>query len=362
MKTSPFYLWACLFLLTACVQEKGATSFPPYPQAEGVSAPFAGFMGDTLIVAGGCNFPDTPAAKGGKKKFYPSAYAIDVRQAANGWKPLAPLPAPLAYGACVSTPKGLVCIGGQNDQGAQAGIFLLNAQGNATALPPLPASIDNGGAALSGHTVYATGGNQPDGGKALYALGLNADTLAWTRLADYPGPQRVQPIVIAGPNTLYLIGGFAFDADTKVCTPSTDMLHYDISSDSWSQLDTLVSEQDGTPRCLAGGSGVLKNNKLILTGGVNHDIFRQAMEGKGPADYMKKPAEWYRFNDDLLVYDLDTRTWEVTYDVSGLARAGGILLEHEGLLYMICGETKPGIRTPQITVLPLGAHADTCTP
>ena len=77
------------------------------------------------------------------------------------------------------------------------------------------------------------------------------------------------------------------------------------------------------------------------------------MEGKGPADYMKKPAKWYRFNDDLLVYDLDKRTWHVTYDVAGMARAGGILLLHEGFLYMICGEIKPGIRTPQITVVPL---------
>ena len=155
MRTFPFYIWTCLFLLTACVQEKGATSFPPYPQAEGVSAPFAGFIGDTLIVAGGCNFPDKPAAEGGKKKFYASAYAIDVHQAANGWKPLASLPAPLAYGACVATPKGLVCIGGQNDQGVQAGAFLLNAQGNATALPTLPASIDNGGAANYTTTHYA---------------------------------------------------------------------------------------------------------------------------------------------------------------------------------------------------------------
>ena len=68
---------------------------------------------------------------------------------------------------------------------------------------------------------------------------------------------------------------------------------------------------------------------------------------------MKKPVEWYRFNDDLLTYDLEKRTWHVTYDVPGLARAGGILLEHDRYLYIICGETKPGIRTPQITVVPL---------
>ena len=351
MKTFPLLL-TCLLLLSACGQEKKAVSFPPHPQEKGVSAPFAGFIGDTLIVAGGCNFPDTPAAEGGKKKFYATAYAIDVQQADNGWKALSPLPAPLAYGACVATPKGLVCIGGQNDNGAQADAFLLDAQGIATPLPSLPTSLDNGGAALSGNTVYVTGGNQPEGGQALYALHLDTDTV-WKRLADYPGPQRVQPIVTATSTALYLIGGYAFDAVRKECTPSTDMLQYDIASGTWSRLDTLISERDGTPRCLAGGSGLVKDNRLILTGGVNHDIFRQAMEGKGPADYMKKPVEWYRFNDDLLVYDLDKRTWHVTYDVPGLARAGGILLEHDGYLYIICGETKPGIRTPQITVVPL---------
>ena len=351
MRTSPFYIWACLFLLTACVQEKGATSFPPYPQEEGVSAPFAGFMGDTLIVAGGCNFPDTPAAEGGKKVFHATAYALDIRHLSDGWKALPPLPAPVAYGACVATPKGLVCIGGQNDQGAQTDVYLLKTDGQTTRLPSLPVPIDNGGACLCGQTLLVTGGNQPEAGKGLYALDLSSPT-EWKRLADYPGPQRVQPIVASTPTSLLLAGGYAFDAARKVCTPSTDIWQYDIASDAWSRLDTLVSEQDGTPRCLAGGSGLVKGNRLLLTGGVNHDIFRQAMEGKGPADYMKKPAEWYRFNDDLLVYDLNTRTWQVSYDVRGLARAGGILLEHEGLLYMICGEIKPGIRTPQITVLP----------
>ena len=346
------FLLTVLPLLPASGQEKGTVPFPPHPQAEGVSAPFAGFIGDTLIVAGGCNFPDTPAAEGGKKVFHATAYTLDLRHLSDGWKALPPLPAPIAYGASVATPQGLVCIGGQNAQGAQTDVFLLDAQGIATPLPSLPTSLDNGGAALSGNTVYVTGGNQPEGGQALYALHLDTDTV-WKRLADYPGPQRVQPIVTATSTALYLIGGYAFDAVRKECTPSTDMLQYDIASGTWSRLDTLISERDGTPRCLAGGSGLVKDNRLILTGGVNHDIFRQAMEGKGPADYMKKPVEWYRFNDDLLVYDLDKRTWHVTYDVPGLARAGGILLEHDRYLYIICGETKPGIRTPQITVVPL---------
>ena len=346
-------LFVCVFLLPVFGQEKDANAFPPYPQAGGVSAPFAGFIGDTLIVAGGCNFPDTPAADGGKKVFHATAYALDVRRLSDGWIPLPPLPAPIAYGAAVPTPEGLVCIGGQNAQGAQTDVYLLGTNGQTTPLPPLPASVDNGGASLCGHTLLVTGGNQPENGKGLYALDLSSPT-NWKRLADYPGPQRIQPIVLSTPNALYLAGGYAFDATQKKCTPSTDLLKYDVGTNRWSVLDTLIAERDGTPRCLAGGSGVmLSDGKMLLTGGVNHDIFRQAMEGKGPADYMKKPVAWYRFNDDLLTYDPGKRTWHITYDVPGLARAGGILLEHDGYLYIICGEIKPGIRTPQITVLPL---------
>ena len=31
---------------------------------QGVSAPYAGMLGDRLVVAGGCNFPGVPAARG----------------------------------------------------------------------------------------------------------------------------------------------------------------------------------------------------------------------------------------------------------------------------------------------------------
>lgn len=43
------------------------TLLPDYPITKGVSAPFAGFIRNWLIVGGGCNFPTIPAAEGGKK-------------------------------------------------------------------------------------------------------------------------------------------------------------------------------------------------------------------------------------------------------------------------------------------------------
>lgn len=104
---------------------------------------------------------------------------------------------------------------------------------------------------------------------------------------------------------------------------------------------------------MAGGSGVQTDTHLILTGGVNYHIFKNALDGKAGKDYLTHAPSWYKFNNDILFYDFTHKTWTTKVNISGMARAGGILLYREGCLYMICGEIKPGIRTPKITVYPL---------
>lgn len=68
---------------------------------------------------------------------------------------------------------------------------------------------------------------------------------------------------------------------------------------------------------------------------------------------MLHEPEWYQFNDDLLLFDTRKKTWKTLYDIPGMARAGGILLQHNHILYMVCGELKPGIRSPQISTYKL---------
>ena len=48
--------------------------------AKGVSAPFAGCIGEDLVIAGGCNFPDVPAEKGGTKVYYKDVYAARIEK------------------------------------------------------------------------------------------------------------------------------------------------------------------------------------------------------------------------------------------------------------------------------------------
>ena len=46
--------------------------------SKGVSAAYAAVLGDQLIVAGGCNFPDKLGFEGGKKVFYNDIVRYDA--------------------------------------------------------------------------------------------------------------------------------------------------------------------------------------------------------------------------------------------------------------------------------------------
>lgn len=54
---------------------------------QGVSAPFAGMSGQTLLVAGGCNFPGVAATGGGAKQYYGNVFAYDNPSSDEGtWR------------------------------------------------------------------------------------------------------------------------------------------------------------------------------------------------------------------------------------------------------------------------------------
>lgn len=336
--------------------QKSGNHVPDYPIRKGVSAPFAGFVDSVLIVAGGCNFPEKPAAEGGRKVYYSQIYSLIPGSTSVQWQEQTPLPIPVAYGASIETPNGLVCIGGMNTDSTSTSVFRISlSRSNPGAvsisyLPSLPAGIDNAAAARAGNALYVTGGNQPQQSKALYRLSAGQSE-SWTRLPDYPGQQRVQPSLVGTEKSLYLAGGFAFDSTTKTCTLATDILRYDLSSQTWSIETTIPPYPDHTPRCLTGSSGIAYGDYLIFTGGVYAPLFKEAMEGRQDDQYMKHEPAWYRFHDDLLIYHTVDKTWTIIPHVQGMAKAGGVLLHHKGTLYMICGEVKPGIRTSEIPTI-----------
>lgn len=357
-----FLLGFVMLSLNGCVQSSAVrtSEVPDHPIQKGVSAPFAGFIGDWMVVGGGCNFPEIPAAEGGRKVYYKDIYACRHGEDSLQWVKVGDFPVEVAYGASVEMADGLICMGGMSGSSSLNSVYRLSldAEGKdfrISELPALPETIDNAAGTKVGTTLYITGGNQGNGGNALYAFNLETDSV-WKKLADYPGPKRIQPVLLGTEEgTLFLMGGFEVNADTKQAVISSDYLIYNIAADGWGESQAVPAMKDGSQRALVGCSGTNTGKELVVAGGVNYGIFKAAVEGRAPSDYMKRPSDWYQFSKDLLVYDLQEREWKVQSDVDGFNKAGGSLLYRNGNLYMVCGEIKPGIRTPEIVTYPLSA-------
>ena len=338
--------------------EVNDVSISAYPVSNGVSAPFAGVINDYMIVAGGCNFPDIPAADGGKKVYYSEVYAINLKDKTKGWRLVGKLPHTVAYGATITVDNAIYMIGGENEKGVLNTAYKITLDTetckiDVVSLPSVPEGITNLSGTIVDNVIYISGGVAESNKNSMYSMSVTSP-LKWNKLPFYPGNKRIQSILLNnGENELYLVGGFQTAAKKKLGILSDDILVYNIKAKSWRKLTVLPNEGDGEKRCLVGGSGVSYKDMLLLTGGVNYSIFGSAINGKAPKDYMKKPVDWYKFNDDILLFNLKDKEWTIIKDVKGMSKAGGILFEHEGFLYMVCGEIKPGIRTSDIVVVPI---------
>lgn len=347
---------------------------------QGVSACFAGFYQGRLLLAGGCNFPEAPAAEGGRKRFYQGVYAAEVTgKDVLSWHQVAQLPVPAAYGVTVSTPQGLICVGGTNEEGPLSSVFRLSlhaesGQWSIEPLPSLPVTLDNMAGTCYNHCLYVAGGNVNGiPSNALYKLDLNRPESGWTRLTDFPGHPRVQPVLVAQRarqgTFLYLWGGFAGAGAGRTATLSVDGYRYHPETDVWTSVATPTGA-DGVDVSLGGGTAVALDDSLILCmGGVNKTVFLDALkreerlkqascEGdvqledslkQAGREYMLMPAEAYRFNDRILVYNTYRDGWKEVLRTPFTARAGAALVGVGSEFYHLHGELKPGIRTSSIT-------------
>ena len=324
----------------------------------GVSACFAGVVNGRLLMAGGCNFPDVPAADGGRKRYYRGIYAAPLSaDSVLLWRKVGELPMPLAYGASVPTADGLVCIGGMNAEGSTEGVYRLvignkDKKVRIETLPSLPYALDNLTGSLMGNTLYVAGGNrQGAASNTFLCLDLERPGEGWKELTPFPGNPRIQPVSagvhVDGAYRFFLWGGFAPASQGREATLSVNGYCYDPAFDTWIPVPTPTG-RNGESVSLGGGTAVaLADGRILCMGGVDKDIFLSAL--RSPAkDYLRHPAEWYRFNRRILLYDVAANSWQEVAEVADAARAGAALAGGNGTYFYINGELKPGIRTPGI--------------
>lgn len=325
--------------------------------ARGVSAPFAGCMGDDLVIAGGCNFPDVSAEKGGTKVFYKDVYMARIeKDTLLSWRKVGELFQPMAYGFSVTTLDGIVCVGGMNDDGAVKRVFrlsMVNGKLKTEELPSLPFALDNISGCLVDNSLFVLGGNR-DGKASNVFLRLDLEHLSteWVELAPFPGKPRIQPVCAVqkdekGEYAIYLWGGFAPASSEREASLSTDGYRYSLSQKEWVPLASPTNTR-GEAVSLGGGAAVSVGDSLILCmGGVNKDVFLQALRQPAP-DYLSHPAEWYKFNQELLGYHVFSHEWKTVCTSPVLARAGAVAVPYKNMVFYINGEIKPGVRTPTV--------------
>ena len=348
-------------LFTACTMAQNSNSiqrlvgFPTEEQGfdKGVSACYCGVINGYLYIAGGCNFPDKPVAEGGKKRFYKAIYAAKLNAEGDRleWKTVGQMPQPAAYGVSVTYENSLILVGGNNETGGLTTAIRLRPTATGMqqeALPSLPHALDNMAGAVVGHILYLVGGNcEGVATQKVWSLDLkNTAKEGWKEEPSIPGIARVQPIAAAlAGDLLGVWGGFAPKTDSKAAQLAMNGASYNAGCGTWTALP-VPTDAIGEEVFTGGSAAITTLQKgVVVVGGVNKDVFLAAIN-KLPEGYLLHEPEWYRFNSRVLCYR--DGTWTQLLQHPSVARAGCALAYWDGWVYVVGGELKPGIRTPEI--------------
>lgn len=316
------------------------TQLPPLPDPLGVAGTFAGVSHGTLLVAGGANFPSQMPWEGGKKVWQESVYALS--QTNGTWQLAGHLPLPLAYGVSLTTPLGVLCIGGSDANRHHAETFLLDyAEGTLRVkkLSPLPTVLANAAGALAGSIAYVACGSTHPGEQAalnrFFALDLAKPKPVWRELPACPGEPRILPVAGAANDSFYLAGGAALrSVDGKVQRIYlSDAWRYTQGKD-WERLADLPK-----PRAAAASPAPIIHSAMIVMGGDDGSL-----AGVNPLE--KHPG----FPASIQELDLATGKWTSGGELPA-PRATLPVVEWNGLYVLPSGEVRPGVRSSQVWAL-----------
>lgn len=359
-------LWLLAALLIACALGSAPTLSAqvlqwepqtPIPDELGVAGPFVGVHNQALIVAGGANFPQ-PVWES-SKVWHDRIYVGTQETTASGrlrWAEAGRLEFPVGYGACVSTPKGVLCIGGNDATDSFSDVFLLQwdaaaGQITQTAWPRLPHPFVYAAAAQIGDTVYLFGGQTGSELRSataeLWTLDLSAegtDQFEWTQRHSCPGPSRAFALLTAQHNgytdCLYVMSGrradLAADGSSEVQF-LTDTWEYNPVTDQWRQRADV-------PQCvMAGTAAAFGQSHIMVLGGADGSRFFQSDELRDAHPGFPKTSLAYHTITDTWTDAGETPANHVT---TPAVRWGDQVV-------IASGEVRPRVRSPQVWFITL---------
>ena len=339
----------CFFCSMLCMGQNTVRTDSTPPLQEPVSGHYAGWIRNGLWTWGGCNFPDVPCADGGRKVFYP-----------------------MAYGASVDVGKGVFVLGGTDGLTSFSRCFFYRTQEGARQdVPSLPKGLDNFAATWHEGTLWVAGG-QTDGipNREVYALTWPNGEGKWRTVAQLPDTCRLQPCLsvqnTAQGYSLFIFGGYQPRVDSLglharvyadgVYMPLAELRKGGRSASDWHRTAPALALREGEARgslqAMVGSTCTpMGYSHVLFFGGVDHDIFLRAIEGRQDSMYLRHEPQWYRFRQEVLTYHTITDSWALLPGDERLARAGACLTPDRragGWLYS-GGETMPGVRSTDVT-------------
>ena len=368
-------------------------NLPALPDKFGFGGPFAGTHKKALIVVGGANFPDNPpwGPKPNAKKWYNHIFVLPSKDAKQ-WIKAEGLPKTLAYGVSISTPEGLILVGGEEDGKAVADVYRLQwnpetQKVNIQTLPslPKPSSYTSGG--ILNNKIYIVASHRSAAAntldeKSFWELDLshideNGKTITpensngaqknpagtWVAKAVWPGKARHKAVVATqsgGGKKSYLYmfsGGSPYvNADGSIDLTKfeyyTDSYRYDPKADSWKQIADLpmVKEKRDLP-----DKDKYANVKTPVAAGSAIDVGQThiLVFSGSTGRYVTLPVEDRPFfPKHVLTYHTITDTWQVVGEMP-TAVVTTAVTKWEKQNVIVSGEVRPGVRTNKVQTVKL---------
>jgi N-acetylneuraminic acid mutarotase len=310
---------------------------PDVPDVEGFAGSFAGTSENTIILAGGANFPAGRPWEGGAKAWHDRVFIL--LPGARDWKMAARLAGPLAYGASVTHGGGVVCIGGSDAASHHATVSRVWWDGQSIQtddLPPLPNPLAFHCGALIGDTIFIAGGAEfphaVHASRAFLSLDLADPDGGWEKLPSWPGQGRMLATAGVVNGSFYLFGGtdFVREGGTEKRLLLRDAYCYDPAI-GWRRLPDMPRPAVGSPS----PSPFLGGRLLAVLGGDDGSMIGR--EGRNHTG----------FCHDILGFDLTTHHWRALEELP-FSLVTTPVIECGEEIIIPGGECQPGVRSTAV--------------
>ncbi|WP_211455257.1 YjhT family mutarotase [Collimonas antrihumi] len=221
---------------------------------------------------------------------------------------------------------------------------------NETAWPAFPVTLREAVGAQVGGVLYAGLGTAAH---AWYALDTQGEPKSWRRLADFPADAPSGAASAVANGKIYVFGG-AGRANPSSSLEQFDVVHcYDPLSDSWAKLPTRL------PVGMLGASAICVDGvRILVFGGYNkpqfdcffakYDSLGALQQKRALREFMDRPVLDYEWNINVWQFDVTNIEWRNLGGVPHLPNCGSGVILHQGQIYLLSGEIKPGLRSRSV--------------